>query len=184
MYQYLYNVWTKQGFGSKEHVTVTNFTKDYRSNFAFPWQQIRCDVSIQDTWSTTTSQDCIAHIELDWRCQIISYNASEGCLQQLTVSGHLSTLADCHFLDKRASHSPLEKPYWCSLAHEQCDQCLHTHATDCKEKLNSAERLKWWNNHKFRATSVADWLSKGYGFPVTDVNGSRTKPVIKNTQNR
>lgn len=41
-----------------EHLVITSFTQNYRSNSAFSWEQIRHDIYIQDTWQSITDRDC------------------------------------------------------------------------------------------------------------------------------
>lgn len=110
----------QQGFASTEDMVISNFTENHRSNSVFPWEQIRRDVYIKDTWPSTSAQDHCS--EQDWDYQASRYDAKEGYSEQLLLS---APGADRHFLDMHVSHDPLEKYYWHSLAPKKHDCWLH-----------------------------------------------------------
>lgn len=116
----------QQGFVSTEHMVITNFTENHRSNTAFPWEQIRHDVYIQDTQRSISAQDhSPLRAGLGMSGQKIRH--LRRILRTAPVSRHLLSApgADSHFLDMHISHHPLEKCYWHCLAPKEHDCWFH-----------------------------------------------------------
>lgn len=71
-----------------EHLVITNFTRNYRSNSAFPWEQIRHDSYIQDIWGSIIAQDCSSlRVGLEMSGQQIQF--LRRILKAAPASGHL-----------------------------------------------------------------------------------------------